>query len=303
MNAVDGASADAGRSAGHLASWLEAARPRQWLKNGLVAAAPVAGLRFGSEALGRLAVAVLVMTVASAGNYFLNDAVDATADRNHPTKRRRPVASGRIGATASAIAGIAAILGATVACWFLLGGGCAVLVGGYGVLAASYSLLLKRVAYVDIAVIACGFVVRVVLGGVATAASMSAWFVAAWGAAAMTVAAGKRRSEVAALGVDASTHRRALNRYSPPLTGTLLLIGAGCFVLALAGWTVGGAGVGWEDGGDGVLVALAVLGISRFVQLAWVGHAAEPEALVTDPLLVVAAVAAVGLYLVGPLLT
>ena len=193
---------------------VRAMRPRQWVKNLLVLAAPLAaGKLFEPAMLKGAALAFVAFCLVSAAVYLVNDVRDVEEDRLHPTKRFRPIAAGELKpATALALAVVLGVLrpGARVSC-VALPLGITMLV--YVALQLLYSAFLKHLPVVDLAMVASGFLLRAIAGGVATGIPLSQWFllVAAFGSFFMV--SGKRYSEMKALGGEAGT-RRSLTRYS-----------------------------------------------------------------------------------------
>jgi len=202
--------------------WLKAAaastRPRQWPKNLLVFAAPVAGDTFGRpNGFWYALVAMGAFIAASSAVYLINDIVDAERDRAHPYKRFRPVASGQLPASRAVV--LAALL-AIVA----LGSGLvigepmlALVVAAYLVISFLYSAGLKHVPVVELACVASGFVLRVVGGAAATRVPPSGWFLLVCSLGALMVAIAKRYTELTVLGADAAKHRPAMRGYSAPV--------------------------------------------------------------------------------------
>lgn len=213
---------------------LRTARPRQWLKNVLVFAAPgAAGVLFHGHVLYRTLAAFGLFCVASAGTYFLNDVLDAAQDRRHPTKRLRPVASGQLPVPAAVgvaiglmvvALGLSALLGPK----FLVAMATYLVIPGVG-----YSLWLKHEPVFDIGAVAVGFIVRAVAGGLAAYVPLSDWFliVASFGSLFMVV--GKRYAEHLGLGVEAADHRSTLGRYT---VAYLRYVGAVSSAVAIAGY-------------------------------------------------------------------
>ena len=193
---------------------LRAARPRQWTKNVLVLAAPLtAGNLDQPSALGRSLTAMALFTAASIGIYLVNDVVDADADRAHPTKAHRPVATGELSSplalgVAVALVGLALLGAGLLSGMALLG-----VLGAYVAVALSYSFGLKRVAVVELACVASGFVLRAVAGGAATHIAISPWFLGVGSAGALVVVAGKRSAELSLLGEEGGNHRAVLAQY------------------------------------------------------------------------------------------
>ena len=154
-----------------LAGLVRLARPRQWIKNLLVFVAPAAaGVLFHRHGpAGTASAAFGIFCLAASGTYFLNDAIDAEADRRHPTKRLRPVAAGVVPVPLAA-------RGSASACWrsrsasaaLLAGWHLALVMAIYAAVNVAYSLGLKNEPILDLAAVSAGFVLRAVAGGVAT---------------------------------------------------------------------------------------------------------------------------------------
>jgi decaprenyl-phosphate phosphoribosyltransferase len=216
---------------------IRTARPKQWLKNLLVVAAPgAAGVLTHPDEIARTAVAFVALCLAASGTYFLNDALDADADRSHPTKRNRPVASGQLTTGfAKVMAGVLIVVGIGVAAP-INGGQLAAVVGGYAVLTISYSLWLKHEPVVDLGAVAAGFVLRAVAGGVAANVPISNWFLIVAGAGSLFIVTGKRHAEQVTLGADSGAHRATLEEYSPGFLGLVRSVGASVTITAYCLW-------------------------------------------------------------------
>jgi len=265
---------------------LIATRPRQWLKNILVFAAPgAAGLLGHPAVLARTAAAAAMFVLASSGTYLVNDALDASADRVHPEKRHRPVASGALTVPAALGAG-GALLAAAL--------GSAVLVGGarlLGVAAAyvgvslAYTLWLKRVPVVELACVSSGFVLRAVAGGAAVSIPISHWFVIVASAGALLVVAGKRSAELATLGPASRAHRPVLERYPASFLRSVQVLAATVAVVGYALWAFERASlldVG-RSGADAIVFQLSivpfVLGVLTVELAIEAGDGGAPEEL------------------------
>jgi len=204
-----------------IAAWANALRPDQWVKNVIVFAAPVFGLRLlDPQALLAASAAFAVFCAASSAVYLLNDVADLERDRAHPEKRRRPLAAGEI-APAPAL-GVAALLAAVaVAAGFAVAPGLAACVAAYVALNAAYSLGAKHVAIVDVLAISLGFVLRAIAGAEAIGVAISPWLEICTFFVMLFLALGKRRAEVAGLaGSDA--HRPSTVGYSVPLLDQMM---------------------------------------------------------------------------------
>ncbi|MFJ9556907.1 decaprenyl-phosphate phosphoribosyltransferase [Nocardiopsis sp. NPDC101807] len=178
---------------------VRACRPRQWLKNLLVLAAPGAAGALGSpDALLTCAAVFALFCAAASGTYLLNDVHDADRDRAHASKRHRPVASGAlpvpVAVTAGAVLGAAAPLASLALGDPLLTG----LVTGYVLLTLAYTRRLKDVVVCDLVVVAACHVLRAAAGGAAVAVPLTSWFVIVVSLAALLVVVGKREAELRA---------------------------------------------------------------------------------------------------------
>ncbi len=217
------------------AALFRQARPKQWVKNLLVFAAPgAAGVLDNGSSLWRAVVTFVAFCLASSGTYFWNDLLDAENDRNHPTKQHRPIASGAIPVRTGRIFGsmllIAGIGLAATTRWETAG-----VVAGYVVLTSLYSTMLKHVAVVDLIVVAAGFVLRAAAGAVATEVTMSKWFSLTTSFASLFIVAGKRYAELRDLGDDAQT-RSTLDDYSLGFLRIVLSVSCGASLVTYCIW-------------------------------------------------------------------
>ena len=273
---------DEGGSGGLLGAVWRTARPLQWPKNLLVFAAPgAAGVVFHPHAFGRAAAAFAVFCVASSGSYFLNDAIDAEADRLHPVKRNRPVASGLLpgpAAVAIAVGLLALALGLSAAVGIKL----LVAMAAYvAIPALGYSLWFKREPVLDMAAVTSGFIVRAIAGGVATGVPLSNWFLIVASFGSLFVVAGKRYAEHVGLGDDAPGHRATLGRYP---VGYLRYVRSVSSAVAIAGyclWAFEKASPSGHPGGGAIWFELSiapfVLAVLRYSLLLEEGGGDAPE--------------------------
>jgi len=262
------------------AAFLRLARPRQWPKNVLVFAAPAAaGALLDPVVMLRASLAALAFCVASSATYFLNDSLDAPSDRRHARKCLRPIAAGvitpREGLLASAAMFLLAIGVPVMAGAPLL----AAVIATYALCQVAYSLRLKRLAIVEMLLVASGFVLRMIAGGVAVDIPLSRWFVVVTLFASLLIVVGKRLSEFVSLGPERASHRAVLERYS---LRALLGIGAACAavaVIAYIGWALHSAG---STGATALYYATIppfVAGIGTYLLLAYRAAADAPEEL------------------------
>jgi 4-hydroxybenzoate polyprenyltransferase len=199
-------------------------RPEQWTKNLLL----FAGLLFGGRLLELDAVITAmagfaIFSALSGATYLLNDIWDREADRRHPLKQTRPIASGQLDISTGAWSAGILIAGAIGAAWLLsprLAGIAAAYVG----LLFFYSTTLKHVVIVDVLAIAGGFVLRAVAGAIAVEVPIGSWLLVCTTLLALFLALSKRRHELVLLGEDASRHRPSLEHYSPYLLDQMIAV-------------------------------------------------------------------------------
>ncbi len=267
-----------------IADWLRILRPAHWVKN-LFVLAPLlfAQQLFDHRLWAVSAAAAGLFCLLSAGVYAFNDVLDAERDRLHPLKARRPVAAGRISAR-RALAVACCLAGLAVCGAFNLQFHFGLVCVGYLVLNVLYSVVLKRVAFVDVAIIATGFVLRVVGGALAISVVISGWVVVCTFFLACLLGFGKRRHELAGVGAAEPLSRPALGGYSLASLKWAERLAAAITVLAYLAYTIAPGTVA-KFGSHQLVFTLPfpVFGIIRYLQLVESRHDRSPtEALVTD---------------------
>jgi decaprenyl-phosphate phosphoribosyltransferase len=255
-------------------------RPRQWVKNLLVLAAPLAAGRLFEPAIIKgAALAFVAFSLASAAVYLVNDVRDVEEDRQHPTKRFRPIAAGELKpATALTLAVVLGVCGLALGFFVALPLGITIFV--YVALQLLYSAYLKHLPVVDLAMVASAYLLRAIAGGVATGIPLSQWFllVAAFGSFFMV--SGKRYSEMKSLGSGAGT-RRSLTRYSESYLRFAWMMSAVMVLISYSLWA-------FENRGDGTLgipwtaisIAPFTLALLQYALEVDAGTAGEPEEVV-----------------------
>ncbi|WP_426573432.1 decaprenyl-phosphate phosphoribosyltransferase [Aquihabitans sp. McL0605] len=272
---------------------LVEARPKQWVKNLLVFAAPAAaGVIDEPKALAQTLAAFACFCLAASGTYYLNDAADIDADRLHPTKRFRPIAAGEIPLGTARAIGVAAIIASVLAA-LLVNWHLAVVISAYVAITTTYSLWMKHVAVLDIVGVAAGFVLRAIAGAAAVDVPISDWFfiVASFGSLFMVV--GKRRAEADEMGDEAAEFRPTLGVYPKQYLAQLQTVCTSVMLVGYCLWAFEKAGVSdasvpWFELSI-VPFALAVL---RYSLLLDTGQGGAPEDVVLGdrPLLAMGAV-------------
>ena len=215
---------------------IRACRPRQWTKNILVLTAPIAaGVAFQPRVAVQMVVAVIAFGFASSGIYLVNDAVDLEVDRAHPTKRRRPVASGELSLrtawTAAAVLLPSALLISALLTWRLL-----VVVAVYEAIQLWYCLGMKNEPVIELTSVASGFLLRAIAGGAATHVELSQWFLIAAGFGSLFMAAGKRYAEIRLTPDTGDVVRPVLKLYTPTYLRFVWTLSAAVLVTTYALW-------------------------------------------------------------------
>jgi decaprenyl-phosphate phosphoribosyltransferase len=260
---------------------LRLVRPRQWVKNVLVFAAPfAAGDLLEGDVPLRTVAGFAALCLAASGTYCVNDAADAEADRRHPDKRHRPVASGEVAVPVAF--GLGALL---LACGMALAAAVDVdlllVVACYVALTLAYSWRLKHLPVVDIAAIAGGFILRAVAGGAAAPVPISQWFLIVTGFGSLFIVAGKRSAEHLDLGDEAGNVRTTLAQYPAAYLRFVRSMAASACVLAYCLWAFERAdelraGEVWYE----LSIIPFVLGILHYALRLEQGAGAAPEEVV-----------------------
>ncbi len=285
---------------------LVAARPKHWVKNLLVVAAPVAaGLSPTGDVVASVLLAFVAMSLAASGTYLLNDVRDRAGDAAHPTKRHRPIASGRVTpAAATAVATV--LLGLAVFAPVVAGRpNLAVVVAVYVAATTAYSLGLKRVAVLELAIVASGFVLRAIAGAVAVDVPVSRWFLIVVSAGAFHLVATKRYAE--SRDQAGAARRRVLDEYRGDLLAEIRFTTAAVMVAAYLLWAFEAAesaatSLPWFE----LSSVPFVLGLFRYTAAVHAGAGEAPEdVFLRDRQLLAygavwALVFALGVYGVGP---
>ena len=219
---------------------LRTSRPRQWPKNLLVFAAPLAGASLGRrDGLAYALVAAAAFGFASVAVYFINDVADAERDRLHPRKRHRPVAAGVLPKQHAVVRGAGcALIG--LAAGLLIGEPLlTATVAAYLGLSFLYSWKLKHIPVIELMFVASGFLLRVLGGAAATHVPPSGWFLAVCSLGALGVVLAKRYTELTNLGAEAIEHRPVMRWYRPAaLRLSQVAVGA-LMIAAYLAWAAG----------------------------------------------------------------
>lgn len=277
---------------------LQSLRPKQWVKNGLVFLpfvfavnqvwspadlTPVPGL------VVQLTVLLAAFCSLSSAVYLLNDLLDRDGDRQHPVKRHRPIASGRLGVPA-AVALMVVLGGVGLATMTVL----RPVLGGVGLtylaINLAYSLGLKNIVLIDVIFVSSGYVIRAAAGAVAIGVNPSPWLYAVTAAGALFIVLGRRYAEVRLAGEEPGRQRSVLNAYAGPLIGQLLGIAATAALVSYTLYTVEGESLP-ANHTMLLTVPLVTFGLFRYLYLLNNSAEAEsPEQLITRDIPMVAAI-------------
>ncbi len=265
------------RSAPHLASRtqpeaallvavVQSLRPKQWSKNLLVFVGLTFTYNLRNESMLAAAVgAFIVFCALSSAGYLWNDLRDRPADRLHPAKKQRPIASGRLPARIAAAVAFALAAGA-LAVAFALRPSFGMVAALYLGLTVCYSLWLKHLVLIDIFSISAGFVLRAVGGAVVIGVPVSPWLYVCTVLGSLLLALGKRRHELELLAAEAAGHRRNLGQYTLELVDQLILIVASATLMAYSLYTFSAENLP-RDHSMMLTIPLVLYGIFRYLYL------------------------------------
>ncbi|MBK1784371.1 decaprenyl-phosphate phosphoribosyltransferase [Prauserella cavernicola] len=215
---------------------VKTARPRQWVKNVLVLAAPftageIANLGVLAEAL----VAFVAFSLVASSVYLINDAVDVEADRAHPTKRNRPIAAGIVPVPVAYVSAVgffaAGCAISLIADWRLL-----IVLLVYEAIQLGYCFGLKHQPVVDLAIVGSGFLMRLIAGGVATGIALSQWFLLVTAFGSLFMVAGKRYAEIMLFERTGAKIRSSLKKYSASYLRFVWATSAAILIMSYSLW-------------------------------------------------------------------
>jgi len=218
--------------------WVRLIRPRQWIKNLVVFAGLLFTGRFGHlTELEKMAGLFVIFCVISAAGYIVNDVLDRRLDLEHPTKRRRPIAAGRI-RPVTAIVVAAVLLAAGMAGAVMLGWQVMLVTAAYLALTLAYSIVLKHRVIVDLLAIAAGFLLRALAGTACLGVELSPWLFVCLSFLSLMLGLGKRRHEIGLLNAEAANHRPVLSQYSRSYIDQMLMMMAASSIITYAIYTI-----------------------------------------------------------------
>lgn len=287
-------------------SLIVSLRPGQWTKNLVLFAGLLFGRRlFDLTAAAEACAGFAIFCALSGVVYLLNDVADREADRRHPLKRARPIASGDL-APGTAMAAAVVLAAVSLVAAYGLRPAFALVALAYLVLLALYSARLKHVVIIDVLTIAIGFVLRAVAGAVVVGVAISHWLLVCAVLLALFLALAKRRHELTLLADEATGHRRILGEYSPYLLDQMIGVVTASTLIAYIFYTISPETVqNFQTEQLALTIPFPLYGIFRYLYLVHrkEGGGSPAEMLVTDrPLLLCVALwaAAVVVIVYGP---
>lgn len=282
------------------AALLEALRPRQWPKNLLVLAPALAAGKIAvSDAIVPAMAAAVIMTVVASGTYLVNDVRDRALDAAHPTKRFRPIARGAVSPRTGLLTGCALVAGGIGGAFAIGPTTLGLVVLAYAVLTVAYSFGLKAVPYLELVIVAAGFVLRAAAGGAAARVPLSLAFIAVTAGTAGLLVLGKRMAELRACAATGRTGRPVLASYGENVLRSLLVVSGIVALVSYLAWALRHGGRGAEVA-DVASALAAGLGVARYASLVHAGAAEAPEEILWhDRTTQLAALAAITFFTLG----
>lgn len=255
-----------------LTALFKTMRPRQWTKNVFIFAALVFDKQlFNVDSFLRTLAGFVLFCLISSSVYIFNDLADVEADRQHPDKKNRPIAAGRLPVGVAWTAGIIIVLTTFALAW-LLAPGFEYVVVFYFLLNMAYTKWLKHIAILDVLIIAAGFVLRVHAGVTLIAVErFSPWLYVVMTLLSLFLGFGKRRAELALLAHGAGSHRKVFDGYTLPLLDQYIMIVSGTTIVAYSLYTFNAPNVP-ENHSMMLTIPFVVYAIFRYLYLIEVKH-------------------------------
>ncbi len=258
-----------------LKALIKTMRPRQWPKNGFIFFALIFDKRlFVPKPLLHTLAGFVLFCLVSSAVYLFNDVADVEADRNHPEKKYRPIASGQLPVNVALIAALLLLIVALPLA-YLLSPWFALVLTVYFANNVLYSRWLKHIPILDVLILSSGFVFRVVAGVIliAPVERFSPWLYMITVLFSLYLVLGKRRAELKLLAQDASAHRKAFDGYTLPLLDQYITIVSGMTIVAYSLYTFSAPNLP-ANHTMMLTIPFVVYGIFRYLQLIQTGHAA-----------------------------
>jgi len=217
---------------------IKTARPRQWVKNVLVFAAPFFVFSTSHDRTRLLLdaiVAFVAFSLVASSVYLINDAIDVEADREHPTKRNRPIAAGIVPVPVAYVAAVV-FFGVGLGVSFFAHPQLAIVLGVYEAVQLGYCFGLKHQPVVDLAIVGSGFLMRSIAGGVAGGIALSQWFLLVTAFGSLFMVAGKRYAEIMLFERTGAKIRSSLKKYSSSYLRFVWATSAAILIMSYCLW-------------------------------------------------------------------
>lgn len=257
-----------------ISALIKTMRPRQWTKNGFVFFALMFDKQlFLREPFLRTLAGFALFCLASSAVYLINDIADVEADRKHPEKKHRPIASGKLPLNTAWLAAIL-LVAIALPLGYLLSPSLAIILAVYLAINILYSRWLKHIPILDVFIVSSGFVLRVAAGvALITVERFSPWLYMITTLFSLYIGFGKRRAEMSLLETGAGSHRKVLDGYTLPLLDQLITIVSGTTIVTYSLYTFTAPNLP-ENHSMMLTIPFVVYGIFRYLQLIQTGHAA-----------------------------
>ena len=257
-----------------ISALIKTMRPRQWTKNGFVFFALMFDKQlFRREPFLRTLAGFALFCLASSAVYLINDIADVEADRKHPEKKHRPIASGKLPLNTAWLAAIL-LVAVALPLGYFLSPALAIILAVYLAINILYSRWLKHIPILDVFIVSSGFVLRVAAGvALITVERFSPWLYMITTLFSLYIGFGKRRAEMSLLETGAGSHRKVLDGYTLPLLDQLITIVSGTTIVTYSLYTFTAPNLP-ENHSMMLTIPFVVYGIFRYLQLIQTGHAA-----------------------------
>jgi len=256
---------------------LKAARPRQWVKNVLVLAAPLASANLAQVAvLEKVGLAFVAFCLAASGVYLVNDAKDVNEDRLHPVKRHRPIAAGAVPVPLAYVAAVFVFL-AALAIGALASVPLLIVIAVYIAVQLGYCFGLKHQPVIDICIVASGFLIRAVAGGAAANIPLSQWFLLCAGFGSLFMVAGKRYAEFVLAEKTGAKIRKSLEGYSASYLRFVWTLSATVLITTYGLWAFEIRAAHHNSAWTAISIVPFVVAVLRYAVDVDGGNGGEPE--------------------------
>ncbi|TPV93914.1 MAG: decaprenyl-phosphate phosphoribosyltransferase [Myxococcales bacterium FL481] len=258
---------------------IRALRPKQWIKNVLVLAAPIAAGRAGEfESIAPVGLAFAAFSMAASAIYLINDSRDVEADRAHPKKRYRPIAAGLVPVPLAMVLAVVLLVGALGVAW-LATPELMLVIGVYQVVQLGYCFGLKHQPVIDLCIVASGFLMRAIAGGAATGIQLSQWFLLVTAFGSLFMATGKRYAELRLVERTGAAIRRSLEGYTASYLRFVWTLAAAVMIMTYGLWAFE---IHEDSGSEWSVISMVpfVLAVLRYAVDVDRGDAGEPESIV-----------------------